>query len=69
MHTGDTPAVGDVAIFQYPGEPHYAIITKLETGGFWVRDSNFGGPGIRTHFYSWDSIRLRGFYNPGGDGA
>lgn len=67
VHTGDIPTVGTIAVFQYPGEMHYAIVTKLDLDGFWVRDSNFGGAGIRTHFIEWSNSHIRGFYNPAGN--
>lgn len=57
-----TPHVGAVAFFQYGKLPHYAIITSLEATGFWVKDSNFGGPGIHTHFILWSNPHLKGFW-------
>lgn len=58
-----TPHVGAVAFFRYGDLPHYAIISKLDADGFWVTDSNFGGPGIRTHFIEWDNTHIRGFWS------
>lgn len=62
-----TPFVGAVAIFTYiskTGEtlPHVALVTKLDSDGFWVRDANFGGPGIRTHFIRYNDPHLDGFF-------
>lgn len=63
-----TPYIGAVAFFEYGKKdgdlPHYAVVTKLEDKGFWVKDTNFGGPGYRTHFVEWSDTRLRGFFNP-----
>ena len=62
----NTPlAVGVVAFFKYGSLNHYAIVTKLDDTGFWIRDSNFGGPGYRTHLILYSDVHLRGFYLPG----
>lgn len=57
-----TPSVGVVALFDYGNLNHYAIVTKLEAEGFWVKDSNFGGCGYRTHFIRWNDPNLVGFW-------
>lgn len=62
IHSNTTPAVGVVALFNYGAEDHYAIITKLEEKGFWVKDTNFGGPGYRTHFIEWNNPHITGFW-------
>lgn len=55
--------VGVVALFNYRGTPHYAIVSKLEGVGFWVKDSNFGGCGYRTHYIKLDDPALIGYWN------
>lgn len=62
--TNTTPHPGAVAFFNYSGLPHFGIITKVEQDGFWLNDSNFGGPGIRTHFIAWGNIHIKGFWSP-----
>lgn len=62
VKTNSTPHVGAVTIFDYDGLPHYGIISKLELDGFWLTDSNYGGPGIRTHFITWDNKYIVGFW-------
>jgi hypothetical protein len=57
-----TPHIGTVVIFNYNGLPHYGIITKLSNDGFWLNDSNYGGPGIRTHFINWGDKYIVGFW-------
>lgn len=69
IYTNTHPTVGAVAFFKYGDLNHYAIITKLTEDGFWVKDTNFGGPGYRTHFIAWDNPHIRGFYNPDSSGA
>ncbi len=59
-----TPFVGAVVIMDFP---HYAIVTKLEETGFWVKDSNWGGPGYRTHFIPWGYKHIEGFWSPSKD--
>lgn len=60
--------VGAVAIFEYiskeTGEKldHDAIVVSFDAEGFWVRDANFGGPGIRTHFIKWGDPHFKGFF-------
>lgn len=68
LKANTTPKVGAVAMFDYdilPNKPHdhYAEVTELEEKGFWVRDSNFGGCGFRTHFISWSDPSLVGFWS------
>lgn len=61
IETNTPPYVGAVVFMDYP---HYAIITKLEETGFWVKDTNWGGPGYRTHFLRWDNKHIKGFWSP-----
>lgn len=58
-----TPQIGGVVIFQYKTLGHVAIITKLETDGFWVDEFNYE-PGRQTsRFVSWNDGRIRGFWS------
>ncbi len=57
-----TPHIGAVVIFNYNGLPHYGIMTELTNDGFMLNDSNYGGPGIRTHFVSWENQYIVGFW-------
>lgn len=57
-----TPHVGAVVIFDYSGLPHYGIIVSMDNDGFMLNDSNYGGPGIRTHFIDWDNRYIVGFW-------
>lgn len=60
-----SPHIGAVVFFKYGKLDHYAIITEMDEEGFFVKDSNFGGPGIRTHHYLWGDSHIRGYFNPG----
>lgn len=58
-----TPQVGGVVIFQYRTVGHVAIITKLETDGFWVDEFNYE-PGKQTsRFVSWSDKNIKGFWS------
>jgi len=61
LKSNTTPFVGAVVLMDFP---HYAIVTKLEETGFWVKDSNWGGPGYRTHFVPWGYKHIEGFWSP-----
>lgn len=59
------PSVGSVAILQYK-EKHVAIVEKLTSDGFFLRETNYRPCEVSTRFISWDSKRLKGFYSPTG---
>lgn len=63
IKANSTPHVGAVAIFDYSGLPHYGIISSTTVKGFWLTDSNYGGPGIRTHFIEWSDKAIKGFWS------
>lgn len=58
-----TPHVGAVVIFNYDGLPHYGILTSLSADGFMLTDSNYGGPGIRTHYVALTDKYIVGFWS------
>lgn len=62
LKNNTSPHVGAVAIFNYSGVPHYGIITEITADGFWLKDSNFGGCGLRTHFIEWTNHYITGFW-------
>lgn len=57
------PKIGAVVIFNYDGLPHYGIISSFDANGFNLTDSNYGGPGIRTHYVTWDNKYIVGFWS------
>ena len=56
-----TPNIGTVVIFDYP---HFGKIVGLDHEGFWLDDTNWGGPGYRTHFMLWTNPHIKGFWKP-----
>lgn len=50
---------GDVVVFDYP---HYGIQVNSSDEGFWIKDSNWGGCGFKTHFIRWDNTHIRGYW-------
>lgn len=63
LTNNSTPKVGAVAIFDYSGTPHYGLITAITADGFTVKDGNFGGCGIRSHFIEWSNKAIVGFWS------
>ena len=59
-----TPAVGRVAIFSYKGVKHIALITKLNTSTFSVKEANYHPALISTREVSYNDKSLIGFYSP-----
>lgn len=61
-----TSMLGDtkVAIFNYYGVPHYAIVTSTDESGFWVQDSNFTPCQVQTHHILWGDSHLIGYWSP-----
>lgn len=59
------PSVGSVAIFQYK-EKHLAIVEKLTSNGFYLKETNYRPCEVSTRFIPWNSERLKGFYSPTG---
>lgn len=57
-----TPQVGAVAVFQYKNLKHIAIITKLESDGFWVKEANYIPAMIGERFVKWNDPSLEGFW-------
>ena len=58
-----TPAVGTVAIFNYEGTMHYALITALSDDGFSVKESNLHHCQYDVRVVSWSDPHLIGFYH------
>ena len=56
-----TPAVGRLALFDYNGLAHVALITKIEETGFWVKESNYSACREGKRFVKWNDKSSRGF--------
>lgn len=55
-------AVGRVAIFYSNGMKHIAIITKVEAGGFWVKEANWDACDVGTRFVKWGDKNFSGVW-------
>lgn len=60
----DTPAVGRLALFKYNKINHIALITSLESKGFWVKEANYIPCEKSERFIRWDDKAISGFHNP-----
>lgn len=58
-----TPAVGTVAILDYEGTMHYALITALGDAGFTVDESNYHHCEYDARTVEWNDPHLVGFYH------
>lgn len=56
-------APSTVAIFQY-NQKHIAYVTKIEDGGFWVKEANYKPALVSTRFVLYDDPSFLGFYKP-----
>lgn len=56
------PTVGSVAIFNYSGTPHLAVITAFTDDGFIVREANYKPAVIDTREISFKDKALVGFW-------
>jgi len=55
------PVVGGLALFNYSGMAHVAVITSLEAEGFRVREGNKDFCEFGQRFVRWDGENLKGF--------
>jgi hypothetical protein len=58
-----TPAFGNVAVFDYNGVPHFAIVTGMGVGTFDIRESNYTRCALTERTISFADPNLVGFYN------
>ena len=61
---GSPPEVGGVAIYDFNGQKHLAVITGFKTGGFTWKDANRKPGLIQEGFTKWGDPKLRGFFQP-----
>ncbi len=59
-----TPAVGEVAMFNYDGTYHVAYISELREEGFIVQEANFHKCQKGTRLIDWQDPHLVGFWTP-----
>lgn len=60
-----TKAFGSVAVFDYNGIPHVAVVnTVAGYGYFTITESNFGVDAVTTRDVSFTDPHLVGFYSP-----
>lgn len=59
-----TPHKGSIAIFDYKGIPHLALVTEVNSEGFTVREANYIPAKISTRTVDWKDKNLKGFYSP-----
>lgn len=61
----NSPAVvGGVAIYEFKGIKHVAVITGLQEDGFTYKDANRTAGLITTGFTAWDDPNFIGVYTP-----
>jgi len=56
-----SPAFGKVAVFNYSGVPHVAVVLSQGYGTFRVRESNYGGDFVSEREVSFSDASLLGF--------
>lgn len=57
-----SPAAGVIALFNYSGTPHMALIYKIESNGFWVKEANMEKCKRSERFISWGDKSILGFW-------
>ena len=59
-----TKALGSVAVFDYNGIPHVAVVSELRVsyGYFTITESNFGVDAVTTREVKYSDPHLVGFY-------
>lgn len=58
------PTVGSIAIFDYKGVPHYAVVVELKLDGFMIREANYEPCKTGTRLVKWNDPAIVGFYSP-----
>lgn len=53
-----------VAIFDYHGLKHIALVTSTEQNGFWVKEANYVAGKIGERFVKWGDKSLTGYWSP-----
>lgn len=56
-----TKAFGSVAVFDYNGIPHVAVVTRQGYGHFTITESNFGVDAVTSREVSFSDPHLVGF--------
>lgn len=56
-------AIGDVAVFNYSGVWHYAVVESIGYGTFKITETNFGGDYKNTRDVSFADKSLVGFFS------
>lgn len=59
-----TPRGGSIAVFDYSGTPHYAVVLELKNDGFIVREANYEPCKTGTRLIKWGDTHIKGFYDP-----
>lgn len=59
-----SPAIGHLAIFDYDGTPHVAVITEVGEEGFEVKEANYRPCKTGERVVRWDDPSLVGFRAP-----
>ncbi len=57
-----TPAVGEVAMFNYDGVYHVAFVSEINDGGFVIQEANFHKCQKGTRTIAWNDPHLVGFW-------
>lgn len=63
IQAGKTKALGEIAVFDYSGTEHYAVVESIGMGTFHVSESHFGKNAISERDVSFADPHLRGFYS------
>lgn len=58
-----TISEGVIAIFDYSGVKHIAIVSRITANGFAVKESNYDAGVIGTRFITWNDHALVGFFS------
>lgn len=59
-----TPFVGSIAIFDYDGIKHVAVVTELNSDHFVVREANYEACKTGSRVIAYDDVALIGFWKP-----
>lgn len=63
IKAGASPAFGDIAVFDYNGLQHFAVVVSMGYGTFTITESNFGRHAITSREVSFADPHLKGFYS------
>lgn len=63
VKSGASVALGEVAVFDYNGLQHFAVVESIGYGTFSVSETNFGVHAITHRDVSFSDPHFRGFYD------